>query len=184
MRTRVLPTIACGLFLLAAYGCAVREPVSEIDAHPRAWATKGDIDFHGEKVERDGVATCTGCHGADLQGSGKATSCYECHDGPGGHPSGWARRPNPPHAAAVALEGNDDCQYCHGADYLGGWSAVSCYTCHAGGPSGHADGWVNRLSSSFHGRFVSLNGSVSCTACHGGDLRGGTSGVACADCHS
>jgi len=173
------------LLLLASVGCAEKEPTGDLVAHPAAWSLEDDPDFHGERVERSGVEGCRGCHGDDLTGLGTASSCFECHDGAGGHPAGWASRPDPAHAATVAVESNDDCVHCHGADYLGGWSEVSCYGCHAGGPSGHPDGWMNDEAASFHGNEVTLDGSVRCMSCHGGDLSGGTSGVSCAQsgCH-
>ena len=37
------------------------------------------------------------------------------------------------------------CVACHGADYLGGWSAVSCYQCHDGPNGNHPEG--NRSAS-------------------------------------
>ena len=181
MRTFFSCSFACALLALAMVGCAERE--SEISAHPDAWSAVDDADFHGKRVEAKGTDACASCHGTELDGAASAPSCYECHDGPGGHPSGWASRPQPGHRAEIALHGNGECRTCHGESFTGGWSGVSCYGCHAGGPSGHPDGWLNEQSSSFHGYFVSVNSSTSCTDCHGMDLLGGTSGVACADCH-
>ena len=46
-------------------------------------------------------------------------------------------------------------------------------------PSGgaHPDGWLNK-----HPNYVDRNGTSSCTACHGKDLKGGT-GPSCFSCH-
>ncbi len=44
-------------------------------------------------------------------------------------------------------------------------------------PSGHPSNW-----RSTHGDYVEKNGTVSCTSCHGADLRGG-SGPSCYSCH-
>lgn len=44
-------------------------------------------------------------------------------------------------------------------------------------PSGHPSNW-----RSIHGDYVDKNGTVSCTSCHGADLRGG-SGPSCYTCH-
>jgi mono/diheme cytochrome c family protein len=44
-------------------------------------------------------------------------------------------------------------------------------------PSGHPSNW-----RSAHGDYVEKNGTVSCTSCHGADLRGG-SGPSCYSCH-
>ncbi len=45
-----------------------------------------------------------------------------------------------------------------------------------GGP--HPDGWLNQ-----HPDYVDRNGTSSCTACHGQDLKGGI-GPSCFSCHS
>lgn len=186
MRATLLWSILAASLALAFAGCSEREPTGEIRAHPDAWMLESDADFHGEKVERDGAESCRGCHGADLAGFAAAPSCFECHDGAGGHPEGWASRPDPGHVEAVAMDGNEGCTDCHGADFRGGWSQVSCYSCHAGGPSGHPDGWLDDESSAFHGFEVMQNGSLRCTSCHGADLGGGSSGISCsqAGCHS
>ena len=71
---------------------------------------------------------------------------------------------------------------CHGDDYLGGTSGVSCYQCHAGGPSGHPTTsiWVGSPDSDdFHGE----DDIARCVTCHGDDYLGGTSGVSCYQCH-
>jgi len=41
--------------------------------HPANWRS-----IHGDAVERQGTASCTACHGADLTG-GAGPSCYTCH---------------------------------------------------------------------------------------------------------
>ncbi|MCA9726714.1 MAG: hypothetical protein KC729_03460 [Candidatus Eisenbacteria bacterium] len=174
------------LFALTAMGCADRRTPSEseISAHPAEWAQPTSMDFHGERVYERGPEACRTCHGADLHGDVDVASCYDCHDGAGGHPYGWVRPEEIPfHGNAFVSEGPAYCENCHGADSRGGWSGVSCYTCHAGGPSGHPDGWMNPSSASFHGRRASQQGFEDCRRCHGNDLEGGISGVACSDCH-
>ena len=170
-------------FLIAS--CADPNPVDEnpIRSHPPEWNKVGSPDFHGDRVAREGPESCTACHGDDLRGDAVAPSCYDCHDGPGGHPNTWVSPPDPFHGTQVQLTGPTSCGECHGADYRGGWSGVSCYTCHAGGPSGHPEGWLTRGAPTFHGLEVALHGNLDCRRCHGNDLMGGTSGVACADCH-
>jgi hypothetical protein len=183
MRTKIDCGFACAALAVALWGCAERQDTSEILAHPQEWSTVEAADFHGRRVEGQGTDRCVSCHGIDLDGAGAAPSCYECHDGPGGHPDGWSSRPVPGHRTEIALRGNGECRACHGETFTGGWSGVSCYACHAGGPSGHADGWMNERSAAFHGYYVATNSSLSCTDCHGMDLLGGSSGVACSDCH-
>ena len=110
--------------------------------------------------------------------------CDECHDGAGGHPYGWAAASSPEfHGDQVAAEGPGPCETCHEGDD-GGWSGVSCYKCHAGGPSGHPDGWMNPVAASFHGVRVQIDGFGDCQRCHGFGLSGGTSGLGCGECHS
>ncbi|NIO27684.1 MAG: CxxxxCH/CxxCH domain-containing protein [Candidatus Latescibacteria bacterium] len=50
-------------------------------------------------------------------------------------------------------------------------------------PGAHPESWMDEESPDFHGRFVSLDGTVSCAHCHGIDEPGGRVGVACVDCH-
>lgn len=108
-----------------------------------------------------GGVYCEACHGSPhailpsalaadneqsllLQGSeGPLAKCSVCHtDGRTGdnpheafhHPAGWYGD----HGDYVEDHGYASCSECHGADYRGGWSGVSCYQCHDG-PSGDDD---------------------------------------------
>jgi predicted CxxxxCH...CXXCH cytochrome family protein len=76
------------------------------------------------------------------------------------------------------------CQPCHGGDFTGGTSGVSCFTCHASFP--HASGWRNTQSTAFHGDFIASSGwrMQACQSCHGITYAGGISGSACTTCHS
>lgn len=178
-------TAALGILLFVAtigwlWGCADRRAPSksDIQAHPAEWLEPTSVDFHGARVKAEGPDFCEACHGGDLRGMGEATSCYECHDGPGGHPVGWVSPAPPFHGDTVAEEGPTPCQACHGADYHGGWSDVSCYECHAG-PGGHPNGWTAPGEPTFHGIVVINQGTDGCKRCHGQDLKGGTSGLGC-----
>ena len=53
-------------------------------------------------------------------------------------------------------------------------------------PRIHPSGILDPASSEFHGKLLALNNwsFALCTSCHGGDFRGGTSGVSCVSCHS
>lgn len=183
-RRALAAALLAPLALVVLAGCAERRSPVEIRAHTPEWSLAGAADFHGERVEESGPGTCTTCHGDDLAGSAEVPGCYDCHAGPGGHPGGWANPAAPRfHGDEVARTGPSSCAACHGADYLGGWSEVSCSACHAGGPSGHPDGWMVRESASFHGLRVLTEGVTDCTRCHGFGLGGGTSGVSCGSCH-
>ncbi len=48
----------------------------------------------------------------------------------------------------------------------------------------HPIDWNLATSANFHGKKVIASGKVSCTACHGYDLSGGDTGIACASCHA
>ena len=150
MRVKLL--FACAA-LLAVAGCVERRSPIEIKAHPESWVETSSVDFHGIRVEENGPAGCVGCHGADLQGSADVPGCNDCHDGAGGHPGTWANPASSPfHGDEVAAEGPTACAPCHASTeqgvlrYTGGWSNVSCFACHAGGPSGHPSGWLEERS--------------------------------------
>jgi hypothetical protein len=98
------------------------------------------------------------------------------------HPVGWTD----PHSegfhgqAAITLEGQS-CAQCHGSDFLGGESGVSCYQCHqyphpyatAEPPSGH-----QQLIASLHWNLA------ECSNCHGTDFSGARTGISCRECHT
>lgn len=90
------------------------------------------------------------------------------------HPAGWLQGGHQAAASRNFLE----CARCHGSDFRGGVSGVSCFLCH-NGPSGHPFDWVTEHS------LVARQGTSSCATqnCHGTDFMGGNSGVSCWSCH-
>jgi len=83
-------------------------------------------------------SSCSECHGKDLLGGISKVSCAKCHPLPTSpHPAGWA---NPAQHGAAAkakpgsMTGFSSCQGCHGADFGGGFTGVSCFGCHKPGP--------------------------------------------------
>lgn len=106
----------------------------------------------------------------------------------GTHPSGWG---NPDSAS---FHGNylagthlniSACKQCHGGDFTGGTSKVSCYTCHSIATV-HNSGWYNSSDPvNFHGRYIMNNSwsSEFCKTCHGTDYLGGLSQKSCFTCH-
>lgn len=151
--------------------------------HPEGWLIPLSENWHANAVADSGVEPCATCHGEDFRGGWAEVSCFTCHDGPSGHPEGWLiPLADEWHANAVAETGPQRCQSCHGEDYRGGTSGVSCYRCHDG-PSGHPEGWLSSSSDDYHA--AEWGGDdEACSDCHGNDLMGGTSGVSCGDCHS
>lgn len=113
--------------------------LDEAGRHAANWI----VDHRASFVRDQG--SCNDCHGSDLKGGISKVSCstalfggQSCHaNGPSGHPAGW-REPDFHGGVAKAQPGNDsgftNCQTCHGGDFAGGVSGVSCFT--AGRSSG------------------------------------------------
>ncbi len=83
-------------------------------------------------VEELNTASCTECHGDDLNGGISGVSCYACHSGPGGiagHPDGWASKSSDTFHGNYANNFKIACTACHGDDYTGDLGP-SCFTCH------------------------------------------------------
>ncbi|MFQ6092250.1 MAG: CxxxxCH/CxxCH domain-containing protein [bacterium] len=95
MKIRDLVAVAIlslSFFLLVAVGgCSKRKLPTAVSVHPPDWSEEHSPNFHGKKVERDGLPFCAQCHGSDYRGGQSGSSCYECH-------------PNGP----------EDCTLCHG----------------------------------------------------------------------
>jgi predicted CxxxxCH...CXXCH cytochrome family protein len=155
---------------------------SEIAVHPDGWIQQGSADFHGTYLKAMGYDTreCKQCHGSPLSGGTSKSSCFSCHT-VYPHTSGWTQ------IASANFHGRflkamnynaTDCQPCHGTDYRGGSSQVSCFSCHTTYP--HSAAWATG-----HGVYLKTRNwtDTECQACHGSDYAGGTSGVACFTCH-
>lgn len=48
----------------------------------------------------------------------------------------------------------------------------------------HPANWMDTSSVDFHGKMVMKAGATLCQACHGDDLAGGKTGIACSKCHA
>ena len=87
-----------------------------------------------------------------------------------------------------AASGNvQSCLKCHGLNYQGGTSGVSCVTCHqSNGVTLHGRGWTTPSSANFHGNVIRANNwdMRPCRACHGVYYDGGKVGVSCKECHT
>lgn len=71
------------------------------------------------------------------------------------------------------------CQNCHGKDFLGGTSQVSCGECHL---LPHA---VPFIHFSSHTKVLALQNNTNlCTPCHGSAFQGGKVAPACGKCHT
>jgi predicted CxxxxCH...CXXCH cytochrome family protein len=118
--------------------------------------------------------SATYCHGAFPGGdagnapawtAARADGCGTCHGLP----------PASPHPPAPG--GLDRCRTCHPDPFSG--------STHVNGHLdvlGHDALWVDPASPSFHA-FSANQGIAACQGCHGADLSGSFTGVACASCH-
>jgi predicted CxxxxCH...CXXCH cytochrome family protein len=101
------------------------------------------------------------------------------------HPANWL----PAGHMAAAKADISVCSECHGEDYSGGVSGVSCTLCHLGGvTSVHPVSWGTGSQIIInHGGYAQANGTTACSNayCHGSNLAGVTdSGPDCVSCHS
>lgn len=109
------------------------------------------------------LTKCTDCHGVNLTGGISGVSCYSCHS-TYPHPPGnvWLIRGETGfHGDLVNTPGSSSvCAQCHGTDWLGKNSGVSCFTCHSLYP--HDSDWTSYT----HGDYVNANGDGDCISCH------------------
>lgn len=169
--------------------------------HPDAgFVPPAGANFHGQIViDAGGTDGCADCHAwvADDEldfdlGGWAQQSCDTCHaGGRSGHPgaSVWFNPANSGfHGNAAARGMITDCAQCHGADYLGGWTGVSCDDCHGSSTVPiHFSGWVGpKTTDGTHG-YLLANSEIDmddCRACHGATFDGGWAGQTCTPCHS
>lgn len=133
------------------------------------------------KISMTGLLLIIGL--AFLGGCGSSTPNTETSvSGEGEHAAGWL-----PAGHMIAARADQTvCTECHGSDYLGGITRVSCSSCHLGGKDAiHPLDW-GLNTATLHGAYVNTNGTAACAnaACHGSDLAGVTnSGPSCTSCH-
>ncbi|MBN1999327.1 hypothetical protein JW935_17340 [candidate division KSB1 bacterium] len=168
-------------------GCSKDQNPLPSKSHSDKWIQKESPDFHGKKVMACGSQSCKSCHGTDFCGGENGTACFKCHPSYP-HPE-WAWRDHSSsdfHGQYVIDQEWDinPCANCHGQEYDGGRTNLSCYKCH--GPYPHRSGWMTKENTVFHGRFIrNVNWSMNgCKSCHGADYQGGKSGCACTTCHA
>jgi hypothetical protein len=77
------------------------------------------------------------------------------------------------------------CSTCHGQDYRGGITEVTCYQCHNGPGLNHPNpGWTVPLSLATSTTIpYHKTDPADCTKCHGADYLGGGAHLACISCH-
>jgi len=73
------------------------------------------------------------------------------------HPEGWTNKyAENFHGKKDQAIGSDYCKPCHGVNYTGGTSGVSCYDCHMNYP--HPPTWSTPGSDSSHAAYLQENG--------------------------
>jgi hypothetical protein len=118
-----------------------------------------------------------------LAGCGSSNGSSNFSPDSGSHPAGWL--PTGHKTAAVA--DMESCAQCHGADYAGGISGISCTSCHMGGVASIHPPW-GTPDYAMHGSYVKSNSgnNSGCAnvSCHGTTLTGVSgSGPSCSLCH-
>src|SRR3989339_948301 len=117
-----------------------------------------------------------------LAGCGSSNSQSTFDSARGNPPAGWLPAGHKPEAVAHL----EDCIQCHGADYKGGISKVSCTDCYIGNQNSvHPTAW-GPFTDVLHAAFVKTNGTSTCAnvSCHGAALTGiSKSGPSCTLCH-
>jgi predicted CxxxxCH...CXXCH cytochrome family protein len=142
--------------------------------HKPGWSDTSSTQFHGRYLHLMGGNTteCAQCHGSNFSGGTSGVSCYGCHASYP-HKADWTN-PSSVNSHGQYLKGKNwqtaECASCHGADYTGGSSGESCFTCHPSYPhtvfgafGGHA-GYL-------YGKSYPMN---QCKTCHGAAYAGGS----------
>lgn len=182
--------ILFSFIILLIIGCT---KFGEPTMHPSEWTDPNSDNSHVAKIIVTSSETCGSCHGQNYDGGSSGVSCYKCHaGGQSGHPAYniWIGSPNSPD-----FHGKDEterCITCHGDDYLGGTSGVSCYQCHNGpnayscqdftAPATHTILNEKDDCEALHMPGFNEPFGNGCTTCHGTDLTGGY-GPSCFTCH-
>lgn len=146
-------------------------------AHPSNW-----IAIHWTEFLKN-PDTCRTCHGSitdpSQAGGISKVSCFSCHTQGPVHLPGWAsfsqhgRRgaelaPVSTTAPAVpVMAGFAHCTKCHGSDYAGGASGVSCKACHSTSPHPPKP-WFDKTGATPSHSLVDSANVTECAKCHAG----------------
>ncbi|GEJ57084.1 CxxxxCH/CxxCH domain c-type cytochrome [Anaeromyxobacter diazotrophicus] len=171
--TQCTPTGAHAKHDASGIACAVCHPCGGVLAF-NGYTYTGGTSATGTLTPGSGTTPTTcgvGCHsplGAPAhtvawnQGTLNCTDCHTLTALPATHP-----------ALGIANPTRDDCQICHDV------------TKHTQGTVkfiSHATSWMDQADPGFHA-FSADKSLATCQACHGQDLKGGSVGVACGQCH-
>lgn len=135
--------------------------------HPTDW-----LSTHWSEYAKapDQCATCHGSVKDPAKSGGIAkVSCFSCHASSPAHPDGWSAGAQHgrlgAQAAAGTWSGMASCGRCHGDDYKGGLSKVSCLSCHTKAP--HPDKpWLGPNASVSTHYLAHTTNATACAKCH------------------
>jgi predicted CxxxxCH...CXXCH cytochrome family protein len=140
-----------GQLIPPSEGGAHLNGILEASGHDALWMDTSDPTFHAYSVNRN-LQSCTGCHGAALDGGAVGVGCGDCHD-----------RNLPAGVASWSV----NCVMCHGGgDNQTG--APPKATWGNAGDSARGGGIADPLRVGAHSKHLSttLTTSVTCSSCH------------------
>jgi predicted CxxxxCH...CXXCH cytochrome family protein len=106
----------------------------------------------------------------------RSTASYKTHS------ADWNYPPSAEfHGQQAILSASQSCAACHGENFTGGQSGISCYECHSGYP--HPA--ISAGSPAVHANLIAASewNLSTCQNCHGVDFSGGRTHSSCRDCH-
>ncbi|MFO0582828.1 MAG: CxxxxCH/CxxCH domain-containing protein [Anaeromyxobacter sp.] len=162
----------------------------------RAPAECGDCHGAPPPNHAPGSTQCNTCHPGTVDANRKIIVANGLHqngkiDVEAAHPQGWS---DPAQHGPAAKEDLASCRTCHGDDYAGGSTGVSCNDCHGGtgwqtdctfchGTPSRTVAWKAAPPEGTHGELLASQRAVGAHEQH---LAGGGVGpqVACGECHA
>jgi hypothetical protein len=166
-------------FALLLWGCSGKNDKAAqfnptTGQHPATWLQGHYADYVKTPNQ------CVSCHGSTSDpastGGIAKVSCFTCHADGVNHPAGWdlpAQHGVAAEQAPVAqvpylvpaMAGFAHCAKCHGADYNGGITSVSCKACHKKAP--HPDKpWVSLDPTKPNHTNTYAGNAPECFKCH------------------
>jgi hypothetical protein len=142
--------------------------------HKAGWTDSSSTNFHGKflRLGLGQLSGCASCHGTAFDGGTSGKSCYTCHASYP-HKTGWLD-PSAAGSHGKYLKAKNwqtvECASCHGANFTGGTSGKSCFTCHSSYPH------TVFSAASGHSGYLYSHGYplTQCQTCHGSSYSGGT----------
>ncbi len=134
--------------------------------HPAGW-----VESHYKDYVKN-PDSCRTCHGSTKDpaaaGGISGVSCFKCHIGPD-HPAGFAAGSahgrNGAQLPPGTFAGFASCAKCHGSDYKGSGTAVSCMACHTTAPHPPKAWYSTSASLPNHDKTDAAN-APECFKCH------------------